>query len=186
MRMAIPSLLVLVLASSGCQGKTETTTKTDTKTQTKTETKVETKVEEKSPPPAVEAKAAPAADAPPSYPGDETDPLGKRFIDPTWFRKELFANATSTKVSRSQRNEQGLFSSQILFDLPAGTTAEQCAETLMDQVRKEVPNLAKSDDPKSPGRLQIRGSTDRYNVTMMCGDAKGTMRAYVSFEWTKP
>jgi len=186
--MAIPSFLVLVLASSGCQGKTETTTKTDTKTQTKTETKVETKVEEKSPPPAVEAKAAPApaADAPPSYPGDEADPLGKRFIDPTWFRKELFANATSTKVSRSQRNEQGLFSSQILFDLPAGTTAEQCAQTLMDQVGKEVSNLAKSDDPKSPGRLQIRGSTDRYNVTMMCGDAKGTMRAYVSFEWTKP
>lgn len=177
MRVAIPSILALVIA---CSGKADSTTKTDTKTEPATTLEAKT-----APPPVVEAKTAPAPTED-AFPGDASDPLGKRFVDPTWFRKELFADATSAKVSRSQRNEKGLFSSQILFDLPAGTTAEQCAQTLMDKVGKEVPNLAKSEDAKMAGRLQIKGSTDRYSVTMMCGDAKGTMRAYVSFEWTTP
>jgi hypothetical protein len=134
-----------------------------------------------------EAPPAPiVADADPKPPGDAADPLGKRFVDPPWFRKELFPGATSAKVNRTQRNEQGLFSSQILFDLPAGTTEADCAKTLKEEVGKHVPDLKEAPDAKQPGRLQITGSTDRYKVLMMCGDAKGTMRAYVSFEWTTP
>ena len=175
-----------LILSTACQGKTPEPAPTkavvgkDDK-QPPAPTKAE--------PPAAPATAAPepapsepVADA--KLPGDEADPLGKRFIDPPWFRKELFPDATSAKVNRSQRNEQGLFSSQILFDLPAGTTEAQCAKTLKDAVGKDVADLVEAPDAKQPGRLQITGTTDRYKVLMMCGDAKGTMRAYVSFEWT--
>ncbi|MBX7079313.1 MAG: hypothetical protein K1X88_09025 [Nannocystaceae bacterium] len=109
--------------------------------------------------------------------------LGQRFLDPAWFRKDMLEGAKATDVSRSERNEKGLFSSQILFDLAAGTTAEQCADQLQEKVGKDVTNLVRAPDEKLPGRLKLTGSTQRYRVTMMCGEAKGVMRAYVSFEW---
>ena len=177
--MRVSLFVSCLVVSTACQGKAPDPAPA------KALAKEDKKAPAKAEPPVADAKTAePVADAPEQLPGDEADPLGKRFIDPTWFRKELFPDATSAKVSRSQRNEQGLFSSQILFDLPAGTTEAQCAKTLKDAVGKDVPNLAEAADAKQPGRLQITGSTDRYKVLMMCGDAKGTMRAYVSFEWT--
>ncbi|HET6583646.1 MAG TPA: hypothetical protein VFG69_09365 [Nannocystaceae bacterium] len=190
MQMSSVVLVVLVLLSIGCEGKSPTPAKVETKT-AKSEAKPDAKAQ-----PRFDAadggatKAAPseppqpAGDLPAVPPGDEADPLGKRFLDPPWFRKELFPDATAAKASRSQRDEKGLFSSQILFDLKAGTTAEQCAKTLKDAVGKHVPDLKQEDDAKAPGRLRLSGTTDRYRVTMMCGDAKGTMRAFVSFEWT--
>lgn len=145
------------------------------------------------------AKVAPSkADPPPTHalpakqdppptdakpPGDDADPLGKRFVDPTWFRKEMLEGAKAMDVNRSERNEKGLFSSQILFELPVGTTAEQCADQLEAKVKGEVPNLTRAADEKSPGRLKLTGDTTRYRVTMMCGEAKGVMRAYVGYEW---
>lgn len=132
---------------------------------------------------APEAKA-PEAKAPEAKPpGDEADPLGKRFVDPDWFRKEMLEGAKAMDVSRSERNEKGLFSSQILFELPAGTTSEQCADQLEAKVKGDVPNLKREPDAKAPGRLKISGETQRYRVTMMCGEAKGVMRAYVGYEW---
>ncbi|MBC8069375.1 MAG: hypothetical protein IAG13_13650, partial [Deltaproteobacteria bacterium] len=123
----------------------------------------------------VEPAANPAADA--------DDPLGRRFTDPAWFRRDMLEGAKAMDVSRSERNADGLFSSQILFDLPAGTTAERCAEQLEKKVGTDVTNLARSPDEKVPGRIKIVGDTQRYRVTLMCGEAKGVMRAYVSFEW---
>lgn len=131
---------------------------------------------------------APNPDAPnpdaPKPAGDAADPLGERFVDPLWFRKEMLgADAKAMDVSRSGRNEQGLFSSQILFELPAGTTPEQCADKLEAKVKPDVANLLRAADEKAPGRLKLTGDTDRYRVTMMCGEAKGVMRAYVGYEW---
>ena len=34
-------------------------------------------------------------------------------------------------------------------------------------------------------RIQLAGSTDRYDVTAVCGEGKGKMRAYVAYEWTR-
>ena len=178
--MRIVSCFVCVLVLSACQGKPPEPGPTKpiaAKEMKPVAVPAEAKrVETESPPPTdpppVEAKA----------PAD--DPRGARFVDPAWFRKELFPDATSAKVSRTQRNEQGLFSSQILFDLPAGTTADTCVKTLRDAVKKEVPDLQEAPDAKQPGRIQLSGKTDRYSVMMICGDAKGTMRAFVSFEWT--
>lgn len=136
------------------------------------------------PPVTPPAEASPPLQAPPpADPADAADPLGKRFIDPTWFRKEMFDGAKAMDVSRSERNEKGLFSSQILFELPAGTTAEQCADQIEAKVKGDVPNLTRAPDAKSPGRLKLTGDTQRYRVTMMCGEAKGVMRAYVGYEW---
>ncbi len=127
------------------------------------------------------APSIPEPTTPPPAAGD--DPLGTRFADPSWFRKEMLEGATAVDVNRSERNEKGLFSSQILFDLPAGTTAEQCAEKLEAKVKADVPNLVRAPDAAAPGRLKITGDTPRYRVTMLCGEAKGVMRAYVGFEW---
>jgi hypothetical protein len=139
--------------------------------------------EAKAPEAAPEAKA-PEAKAPEAKPAaDAADPLGKRFVDPDWFRKEMLEGAKAMDVSRSERNEQGLFSSQILFELPAGTTSEQCADQLEAKVKGDVPNLTREPDAKAPGRLKLSGETQRYRVTMMCGEAKGVMRAYVGYEW---
>lgn len=133
---------------------------------------------------APEAKAPADAPPPEAKPAvDEADPLGKRFVDPDWFRKEMLEGAKAMDVSRSERNEKGLFSSQILFELPAGTTSEQCADQLEAKVKGDVPNLKREPDAKAPGRLKISGETQRYRVTMMCGEAKGVMRAYVGYEW---
>lgn len=115
----------------------------------------------------------------------DADPLGQRFRDPDWFRKDMLEGAVAQDVSRSERTDEGFFSSQILLELPAGTTAESCAEQLEKKVGTDVKNLQRGPDEKLPGRLKITGSTDRYRVTMMCGEAKGAMRAYVSYEWTK-
>jgi hypothetical protein len=181
--MRIVPSLACVLLLSACQGKSPEPAPTPTKPIAAKEVKPATepadakRVEAKAPTP-----AEPSADA--KAPPD--DPRGARFVDPPWFRKELFPDATSANVSRTQRNEQGLFSSQILFDLPAGTTADACVKTLREAVQKEVPDLQESPDAKLPGRLQLSGKTDRYSVMMICGDAKGTMRAFVSFEWTSP
>ncbi len=130
----------------------------------------------------LEAKSG-AADSGDEAKADAAPDLGQRFLDPSWFRKDMLEGAKATDVSRSERNDKGLFSSQILFELAAGTTAEQCAEQLEAKVGKDVTNLVRAPDDKTPGRLKITGSTQRYRVTMMCGEAKGVMRAYVSFEW---
>lgn len=144
----------------------------------------------KAPTKVVSSKADPStkADAPrpdaPKPAGNAADPLGERFVDPLWFRKEMLGpDAKAMDVSRSGSNEQGLFSSQILFELPAGTTPEQCADKLEAKVKPDVTNLVRAADDKAPGRLKLTGDTDRYRVTMMCGEAKGVMRAYVGYEW---
>jgi hypothetical protein len=33
------------------------------------------------------------------------------------------------------------------------------------------------------GRLTLRGETERYRVTLVCGEAKGVPTAYVGYEW---
>ncbi len=174
--MRFSSCFVCVLVLSACQGKSPEPAPTKpiaAKEMKPEKAPAETKQ--------VEAKTPPA-EAPTAKVSDDA----ARFVDPPWFRKELFPDATSAKVSRTQRNEQGLFSSQILFDLPAGTTADACRKTLKDAVAKDVPDLQETPDPKLPERMQLTGKTDRYSVMMICGDANGTMRAFVSFEWTSP
>jgi hypothetical protein len=117
--------------------------------------------------------------APPQPPGSD---LAQRFRDPPWYRKTLFPDATVTSNARSEANEAGLFQSHIVFELADGTTLDSCVEHLEKTVGESVTNLERAQQPD--GRIKLTGSTDRYQVTLLCGEAKGAMRAYVAFEWT--
>lgn len=110
------------------------------------------------------------------------DDLGLRFRDPPWFRKEMFEGATAVNVARSERDANGLFKSHILFDMPEGTTTDSCAELAASKISSTVPTLERQ--VQDDGRIQLTGSTDRYRVTVICGEAKGVMKAYVGYEWT--
>lgn len=126
--------------------------------------------------------SAEASQVSPESPSEraQDDPLGQRFADPAWFRKDLFEGAKAVSVSRSEADEDGFFASHILFELPDGTTTEQCADMVSNEVGPSVPGLERTLESD---RIKITGSTDRYRVILMCGEAKGVMRAYVSLEW---
>lgn len=104
-------------------------------------------------------------------------------IDPPWFRKELFPGATVATSGRTQRDEAGLFSTQMLFALAEGTTQAACLETVKTALASAVPELAREDG--KDGRVTLTGKTDDYSVIAICGEAKGKPTAYVSYAWLK-
>ena len=186
--MRIASLLaccVLVVACSGksgsspaAAGKAKGGTKFDATADAKADAKAdggEAKADGGAAPDAKAEAGTPVADA--KAPVDR----GERFLDPPWFRETLFENATNKDFKRSELDENGLFSSQFLFDLPESETVDTCVKTLQDKTAKYLPDLERTD---KDGRVTLRGKTDRYETTFMCGEAKGVMKAYVSFRWT--
>lgn len=101
--------------------------------------------------------------------------------DPSWFKPTIFAGATVVKQGRSPADDDGLFASQITLQLADGTTVEACVDHLSEVVGSDVPNLAVKNEGD---RTSINGSTDHYSVTLLCGEAKGKMTAYISYRWT--
>jgi hypothetical protein len=132
--------------------------------------------------PAASAKTSTAEPDPPDPAGEVKD-LGERFRDPPWFRKTMLEGAKAVNTARSEADEQGRFKSHILFEMPEGTTAESCADQVTQQVETTVANLERKTE--ADGRVNVQGSTDRYKVSAICGEAKGVMRAYVAYEWTR-
>lgn len=132
--------------------------------------------------PAARAEAEAKAPAAESQGPAQTQDLGQRFRDPPWFRKTMLEGAKAVDTARSETDEAGRFKSHILFELPAGSTVEQCADQVTEKIKGDVPNLERSE--QGDGRLRIEGSTDRYKVVVMCGEAKGVTKAYVGYEWT--
>jgi hypothetical protein len=104
--------------------------------------------------------------------------------DPAWFRLDLFPGATMTSSGRTQKDEQGLYSTQMLLTLPAGSTRENCVDALHKAVSPSVPNLEQKDG--EGGRISLNGGNDDYQVTLLCGEAKGKMSAYLSYRWLRP
>ncbi|MEZ4380567.1 MAG: hypothetical protein R3A79_04435 [Nannocystaceae bacterium] len=101
--------------------------------------------------------------------------------DPSWFRTTIFSGATIVKEGRSPADENGLFASQITMQLADGTTREACVEHLKETVGADVPDLAIEDQGD---RTALSGSAEHYTVTLLCGEAKGKMTAYISYRWT--
>jgi len=101
--------------------------------------------------------------------------------DPAWFRPTIFPGATVLKEGRAPADEAGLFASQITLQLAEGTDIDACVEQLMAAVGAEVPGLSVEEQGD---RRSIKGATDHYKVTLLCGEAKGHMTAYVSYNWT--
>lgn len=103
--------------------------------------------------------------------------------DPPWFSPAIFPKATVTKKGRSPADDQGRFTSQILFQLPDGATIADCTDPLARAVEGVVANLAREE---KDGRVTLRGETVDYDVIFICGEAKGKMTAFVSYRWLKP
>ncbi|MCA9704933.1 MAG: hypothetical protein KDK70_03675, partial [Myxococcales bacterium] len=137
-------------------------------------------------PPEGEAPPAePAAPPEPAAPSDATpapDALGAHLADPLWFRKTMFGDKGKVlDTKRSTADEQGRFSSLLRFEL-ADTTVEQCAEQIQGLVGSEITSLQREAKPN--GRVQLKGNTERYEATFVCGSAEGKTIAYVSYSWT--
>ncbi len=135
------------------------------------------------PAPAKPASAEPAvSDAPSSEPPAAKD-LGAARIDPPWFKTTMLGEgANMVDTARSEADDAGRFKSHIVFELAEGTSLEACAKQITDAIGSAV---EMSQEKQPDGRLKLTGSTDTYAVTSMCGEAKGTMRAYVAYEWTQ-
>lgn len=103
--------------------------------------------------------------------------------DPPWFSPALLPGATVTKKGRSPADDQGRFTAQILFAFPAGATLADCSEPLAEQLAKIVPKVSREE---KDGRVTLSGDTSEHHVIFMCGEAKGTMTAFVSYRWTQP
>lgn len=104
-------------------------------------------------------------------------------VDPPWFRVDLFPGATMTSSGRTQRDEQGLFSTQMLLTLADGTTRDTCVDTLRTALASAIPALDSVEG--KGGRMTLTGKTDDYEVTAICGEGKGKMSAYISYRWLR-
>jgi len=104
-------------------------------------------------------------------------------IDPPWLRVDLFPGATVASSGRTARDSAGLFSTQLLLALPEGTSRDTCIETVTAAVGSAVPALERKGGPD--GRVTLTGSNDDYAATLVCGEAKGKMSAYLSYRWLR-
>lgn len=130
-------------------------------------------------PPAAKAKAPPAPEAVPSPPAATPAPQVDGRGDPPWFREDLLPDTKLVKKSRSQGAQ-----SMMLFDFPEGVTPEDCVAKVKEKLEPHV-SLVEAPDQGKPGQLTYKGETDEYRVTVVCGDAKGTTRAYLGYQWGK-
>lgn len=105
-------------------------------------------------------------------------------VDPKWFRVDLFPGAALVSSGRTARDEAGLFATQMLLALPDGTTREGCVSTLTQALSGVVPQLDLQHG--KDGRVTLTGSNDDYAVTLLCGEAKGKLNAYISYRWSRP
>lgn len=105
-------------------------------------------------------------------------------IDPAWLRVDLFPGATVASSGRTARDAEGLFSTQMLLALPEGVTRDACVETLTQAVASAVPSLERKDGEN--GRVTLTGGNADYAVTLICGEAKGKMSAYLSYRRLRP
>ena len=181
MKLRLATVLVCSLtigaALPACQGKGAPAKQTNAKSQdpNKALDSAGPKAAVQDPPAAADAKAPPSA---------PTDPkaLGAHLADPSWFRKTIFGDEGKVlDTKRSEADDQGRFSSLIRFEL-TDKTVDACADHLEGLVKKDVPNVERKTQPD--GRVQLSGSTDKYKLTFLCGDAKGKTIAYVSYQWT--
>jgi hypothetical protein len=129
--------------------------------------------------PAAEAKAQPAAKAVSPAPAAAPASQVERRQDPPWFREDLMADTKLVKKSRSQGAE-----SMMLFALPEGASPEDCVAKVKEKLEPHV-SLVEAPGQGKPGQLTYKGETDEYRVTVVCGDAKGTTRAYLGYQWVK-
>jgi hypothetical protein len=96
----------------------------------------------------------------------------------------MYPDGTLVQQGHSAPDPNGLFASQMRFELAAGTTPAQCMGAASDRLSAYV-QAFESGDPGEDGRLTGRGESDRYAVTVICGVVGGKSIASVNYRWTK-
>jgi len=100
--------------------------------------------------------------------------------DPGWFRADLFEGATVIRQGHTRPDDEGQVAAQITLQLAEGATREECVAALQAAVIGDfTPEMEEKED-----RVYLRGSTDLYTATLLCGEAKGRMTAFLS--WRGP
>jgi len=180
--MTLPRSVVLVCSLSfvpalgACQGKGKTPA------ETKPEAQVQAQAQADPSAPSAADPAPTEAAGPPPAPAGSPKQLGQHLADPGWFRKTMFGDGAKVlDTKRSEADDQGRFSSLIRFEL-SDTTVEACADHLQEAVASEVTNVQRKAEPN--GRIQLSGSTAKYEITFVCGESGGKTIAYVSYQWT--
>ncbi len=181
----VPAVFVATaLGSMSCSPQApksvNSTKNSPTKTTANTPTNADTPGADKEKPVQATTKTASASDPGQSLPPDPSN----EYRDPAWFNAGIFPGAKVVKRSRSQRDDDGFYTSQYLFELTAGTTEEQCVQRLQE-ISEGVVNELKVT--KEASRSKLSGSADSYTVTHVCGATpEGAMRSLVSYRWTRP
>lgn len=174
--LRVTSAALAVLLCTACDGGSSSAKSETAAAAAKPDAKAESKADEP-------ASSEPASSEPPPPTAAAADPLGQRFRDPPWFRENMFGDeGTKVGFARSEANEAGLFKSHLIFELPEGTDLQKCSSMVQEKLAKFT-TLTPEEQPND--RMQLKGSTERYEVTAVCGEAKGKMRAYVAYEWTR-
>jgi hypothetical protein len=107
---------------------------------------------------------------------------GELYKNPSWFSPLIFPGAKILQQSRTERDEQGFYTSQFLFELNESFTEEQCVERLTKIHTTDIPDVKAA---KQASRTVLNGQNAYYKVTHVCGTAPdGKIRALVSFRWT--
>ncbi|MDC0668858.1 hypothetical protein [Nannocystis radixulma] len=129
--------------------------------------------------------AAPAAPTPAPSGGQQfsANAPASTVPDPAWFSPALLPGATVTKKGRSPSDDQGRFTAQILFAFPAGASLKDCTDPLAAALAKIVPTVQREE---KDGRVTLSGDAEGQHVMFICGDANGTLTAFVSYRWTQP
>ncbi|MFZ6181994.1 hypothetical protein [Nannocystis pusilla] len=130
-----------------------------------------------------EATPTPAPTAPSEGQQFSTNAPASSVPDPSWFSPALLPGTSVTKKGRSPTDDQGRFTAQILFAFPAGATLKDCVDPLAAALAKIVPTVQREE---KEGRVTLTGDTADQHVMFMCGDANGTLTAFVSYRWTQP
>jgi hypothetical protein len=100
---------------------------------------------------------------------------------PPWFSPDAFEHTVIVRQDLSGAAvPSGETSAMIVLELPAGTTPEQCIENFRKKLAETV-----SEPPTQAvmpqGHLSLRGKTDAYAYTVVCGLAKDKPTMFLSY-----
>lgn len=100
---------------------------------------------------------------------------------PEWFRADAFEHTTIVRQDTSgARIPSGEKSSMIVLELPASVTPEQCIANFKAKLAETVKDPP-TESVMPEGHLSLRGKTDTYSYSVVCGMAKGKPTMFMSY-----
>lgn len=118
---------------------------------------------------------------PEAAPSEPTETIPEPAPPPPWFSPSAFEHVAIVRQDMAgTKVPSGETSSMIVLELPASTTPEQCIENFKAKLAETV-----SQPPEASvmpqGHLSLRGKTDTYSYTVVCGIAKDKPTMFLSY-----